>query len=78
MMRKYSNLLSTTVYLAKKNATYIYFFLILSALDAILHLRQQAKQRRHLISDALVRKCAKEIPTEGEDFCRDKMIKFDF
>lgn len=78
MMRKYSNLLSTTVYLAKKNATYIYYFLILSALDAILSQQEQAKQRRHLISDALVRKCAKEIPAEGEDFCRDRMIKIDF
>ena len=78
MMRKYSNLLSTTVYLAKKNATYIYFFLILSALDAILSQQEQTKQRRHLISDALVRKCAKKIPTEGEDFCRDRMIKIDF
>jgi len=39
---------------------------------------KQAKQRRHLIFDALIRKCAKEIPAEGEDFCRDKMIKFEF
>lgn len=78
MMRKYSNLLSTTVYLAKKNATYISFFLILSALDAILHLQQQTKQRRQLIFGARIRKYAKEIPTEGEDFCRDKMIKIEF
>ena len=77
-MRKYSNLLSTTVYFAKKNATYIYFFPILSALGAILPLQQQTKQRRQLISVARVRKCAKEIPAEGEDFCRDKMIKIDF
>jgi hypothetical protein len=50
----------------------------LSALDAILHLQQQAKQRRHLIFGARIRKYAKVIPTEGEDFCRDKMIKIDF
>ena len=79
-MRKYSNLVAKSDYYTtrKKNATYIYFFLILSALDAILHLQQQAKQRRQLISGARIRKCAKEIPTEGEDFCRDKMIKIDF
>ena len=77
-MRKYSNLVATTVYLAKKNATYISFFLILSALDAILHLQQQTRQRRQLISGTRIRKCAKEIPAEGEDFCRDKMIKIEF
>lgn len=78
MMRKYSNLLSTTVYLAKKNATYIYFFLILSALDAISPLQQQNEQRRQLIFGARIRKYAKVIPTEGEDFCRDRMIKIEF
>ena len=77
-MRKYSNLLSTTVYLAKKNATYIYFFLILSALDAISPLQQQNEQRRQLIFGARIRKYAKVIPTEGEDFCRDRMIKIEF
>ena len=77
-MRKYSNLLSTTVYFAKKNATYIYFFPILSALGAILPLQQQNEQRRQLIFGARIRKYAKVIPTEGEDFCRDKMIKIDF
>jgi hypothetical protein len=50
----------------------------LSALGAILPLQQQAKQRRQLISGARIRKYAKVIPTEGEDFCRDKMIKIEF
>jgi hypothetical protein len=50
----------------------------LSALGAILPLQQQNEQRRQLIFGARIRKYAKVIPTEGEDFCRDKMIKIDF
>ena len=77
-MRKYSYLLSTTVYFAKKKRNLYLLFLILSALDAISPLQQQNEQRRQLIFGARIRKYAKVIPTEGEDFCRDKMIKIEF